>query len=102
MGPDDPALGQTSCEIPLPKESSKNLPDGDAGSLDGWRIAQDLWTPWTPDDRQRINVTTAEQEGSVDLELGLARRQEFVCWGLPGVNFVGVDDNPYPTSPGLR
>ena len=102
MGPDNLVLGQTSCEIPLSKEPSKNLPDGQAGSLDEWRISQDLRAPWTPDGRQRIRVRTAGHACSVDLELGLARRREFVCWGLPGVNFVGVDDNPYPTSPGLR
>lgn len=76
MGPDDPALGQTSCEIPLPEESSKNLPDGDAGSLDGWRISQDLRTPWTPDDQQRIRDEMAGHLCSADLELGLARRRE--------------------------
>ena len=102
MGPDNLVLGQTSCEIPLSKEPSKNLPDGDAGSLDGWRISQDLRTPWTPDDRQRIRVTTAGHVCSVDLELGLARRQEVVCWGLPGVNFVGVDNNLSYTQPSVR
>ena len=95
-------LGQTSCEIPLIRKSSKNLPNGDAGSLDGWRISQDLRTPWTPDDRQRIRVTTAGHACSVELELGLERQQDVICWGLPGVNFVEVDNNPFYTRPSVR
>lgn len=67
MGPDDLVLGQTSCKISLPKEKSKSLPDGDAGSLDEWKISQDLRTPWTPDDRQRIRGKPARYVCSVDL-----------------------------------